>query len=98
MVTSVTTRRNTLAAAFGLVQRGLKIPGREAAPLSGRGVCPKRLVRVLSAHSVLNLVSEGQTELAQLDPVNGTFKLTHLSADRHFESDPPCLAVCCPHA
>ena len=29
--------------------------------------------------------------------VNGTFKLTHLSADRHFESDPPCLAVCCPH-
>ena len=31
------------------------------------------------------------------DTVNGTFKLTHLSADRHFESDPPCLAVCCPH-
>lgn len=29
----------------------------------------------------------------QRNGVNGTFKLTHLSADRHFESDPPCLAV-----
>ena len=35
---------------------------------------------------------------AHVDTVNGTFKLTHLSADRHFESDPPCLSVCCPHA
>jgi hypothetical protein len=25
--------------------------------------------------------------------VNGTFKLTHVTADRHFETDPPDLAV-----
>ena len=48
----------------------------------------------------LGAVQEGERVMLAGVPwrvVNGTFKLTHLSADRHFESDPPCLAVCCPH-
>ena len=56
-----------------------------------------RLQEKVGKLSYYGIRHEGAASFAASGYVNGTFKLTHLSADRHFESDPPCLAVCCPH-